>query len=133
MVTSDKSPGVALSEQIGGSRTPAKGGRSLVVMKSHTALDTSTLGVGKMAFQYVSRGQASVTRCFEDLRAKDPSATGVLTLRFAVGVKGAVVDAHVDGFNREVASCVQSAMSTWTFSAPDKQTRFELVLDLVIG
>ncbi len=101
--------------------------------KSKTALDTSSLPAGKMAVEYVSRGRASVKRCFEDLRAKDPTATGLLTLRFAVDVTGAVVDAHVDGFNSEVVSCVQSAMSTWTFTAPDKRTRFELVLDLVIG
>lgn len=137
VVASKERPGDALNKQVkdlgSGSGTPAKGGRSLVVVKSKTALEASTLDAGKMAFEYVSRGRAAVKRCFEDLRAKDPSATGVLTLRFAVDVKGAVVDAHVDGFNREVASCVQSAMSTWTFSAPDKQTRFELVLDLVIG
>jgi hypothetical protein len=133
VVANGKSPGAALGEQIGGSRIPAVGGRSLVVVKSKTALDTSSLEAGRMAHEYVKRGQASVERCFEDLRAKDPSATGLLTLRFAVDVTGAVVDAHVGGFNSEVASCVQSAMSTWTFLAPDKRTRFELVLNLVIG
>jgi hypothetical protein len=133
VVSSGESPGAALSKQIRGSSAPAQGGRSLVVVKSKTALDTSSLKAGKLAFQFVSRGQASVTRCFEEQRAKDPAAKGLLTLRFAVDVHGAVVDAQVEGFNSEVASCVQAAMPTWTFSAPDKRTRFELVLDLVIG
>ncbi len=122
-----------ISDLIGGSGTPAKGGRSLVVVKSKTALDTSSLQAGKMAHEYVRKGQASVQRCFEDLRAKDPSARGILTLRFAIDKNGAVVDATVEGFNADVASCVRSAMPKWTFPAPDKKTRFELVLNLVIG
>ena len=132
-VDSKKSPGVSLNDQLGGSGTPARGGRSLVVVKSRTALDKTTFDVAEMEFDYVRKGQASVKRCFEELRAKDPSAKGILTLQFAVDVTGAVVDAQVEGFNSEVASCVQTVMSTWTFSAPDKRTRFELVLDLVIG
>ncbi len=136
-VSGKRSPAADLTKQVndrvGNSGTPAKGGRSLVVVKSKSALDTSSLTAGRIVHEYVLRGQASVKRCFEDLRAKDPSATGVLTVRFAVDVTGAVVDPHVEGFNSEVVSCVQSAMSTWTFTAPDKRTRFELVLDLVIG
>ncbi len=130
-------PGVALGEQIseitGRPGTPARARRPLVIVKSKTAHDTSSLTPGKMVHEYVRKGQASVQRCFEDLHAKDSSATGLVTLRFAVDVTGALVDAHVDGFNSEVASCVQTAMSTWTFSAPDKRTRFELVLNLVVG
>lgn len=136
-VTNQRSPADDLNKQVsdarGGSGTPASARRPLVVVKSKTALDTTSLTAGRVVHEYVLRGQASVKRCFEALHAKDPTATGLLTLRFSVDVTGAVVDAHVDGFNREVVSCVQSAMSTWTFTTPDERTRFELVLNLVIG
>ncbi len=72
------------------------------------------------------KGQASVKRCFEDLRAKrakDASARGILTLRFAVDTSGAVVDASVEGFNAEVASGVRSAMPSWTFPTRTTRTR----------
>jgi hypothetical protein len=136
-VTNNRSPVDDLNKQVnaagGGSGTPASDRRPLVVVKSKNALDKTSLTAGRVVHEYVLRGQASVKRCFEALHAKDPSATGLLTLQFSVDVTGAVVDAHVDGFNREIVSCVQSALSTWTFTAPDKRTRFELVLNLVIG
>lgn len=135
--TNQRSPADDLNKQVndarGGSGTPASARRPLVVVKSKTALDTTSLTAGRVVHEYVLRGQASVKRCFEALHAKDSSATGLLTLRFAVDVKGAVVDAHVEGFNSEVVSCVESALSTWTFTAPNKRTRFELVLNFVIG
>jgi hypothetical protein len=132
-VTPDSRPAADLAKQIGGSGQPARGGRSLVVLKSKTALDRSSLDAGKVMLEYVKHGQASVKTCFEQLRAKDPAATGTLTLRFAVDVKGAVVDADVEGWNADVAACVRSAMAAWVFAAPDKQTRFVLVVELVIG
>ena len=132
-VTPDSRPGADLDKQLGGSGSPARGGRSLVVLKSKTALDRSSLDAGKLMLEYVQRGQASVKTCFEQLRAKEPAAKGTLTLRFAVDVKGAVVDADVEGWNAGVAACVRSAMASWVFTAPDRKTRFVLVLELVIG
>ncbi len=125
--------GEALTTQLGGSNVPAQGGRSLVVVKSKTAVESSSLSAGAMAVDFVRKGQASVKKCFEALRAKDPAAHGVLTLRFVVDTKGAVRDGTVSGWHAETATCVQEAMSSWTFTAPDRPTRFELVLDLVIG
>lgn len=132
-VQGSASPAQALNEQVGGSGAPARGGRSLVVVKRKKALDASSLDAGRMANEFVRRGQASVKQCFEARRAKDPAAKGLLTLRFAVDTKGAVVDVTVEGFHADVVECVRTAMPTWVFATPDMRTRFELVLDLVIG
>jgi hypothetical protein len=132
-VSGGRNPADDLNAQLGGSGAPATGGRSLVVVKSKRALDESSMNAGTMALEFVRKGQASVKTCFAALRAKDASARGVLTLRFAVDTTGAVRDASVEGFHPEAVSCVTSAMSSWTFHAPNKKTRYELVLDLVIG
>lgn len=126
-------PGAALANQLGGPTAPARGGRSLVVVKSKKALDTTSLSAGKVMHEYVMKGQASVKACFDALRAKDPAATGLLTLHFSVAVDGTLVDPKVEGFDPDIVRCVETAMRTWTFSKPDRPTRFELVLDLVIG
>lgn len=132
-ISSNRSPGADLSNQLGGDRSPPKGGRSLVVVMRARALDSSSLDAGAMEYEYVVRGRADVKRCFETLRAKAPTARGEITLRFTVDTTGAVVRSEVTGFDAEVTKCVETAMPRWKFTAPNKPARFELVLDLVIG
>lgn len=132
-ITPSRSIADDFANQLGGARTPAKGGRSLTVIMRAVALDTSSLDAGEMQYEYVARGRADVKGCFESLRAKDPGAKGEITLRFTVDTTGAVVRSEVTGFNSELSKCVETAMPRWRFTAPNKPTRFELVVDLVIG
>lgn len=96
-------------------------------------LGSSSMSAGKIANEFVRRGQASVRTCYESLRANNPSATGTLTLRFTVDTRGTVTEEHVDSFNPELITCVRAAMRSWTFEAPRAPSRFELVLDLLVG
>jgi hypothetical protein len=133
-VPRERSPVDDLAKQIGGSNQPAQGGRSLAMVKSKTALgQPSSLDAGSMELDYVRRGQRDVERCFDALRAKDPAAKGEITLRFTVDTKGAVVDPEVTGFNAELSPCIQASMQQWKFTAPNKPSRFELILKLVVG
>ena len=134
----DRKPGHDLGEQIrqsrgGSASTPARAQRSLVVLKSHRAVDPPSTDESKILLYYYDSGQKLVKQCYEQLRARDPSASGMMTLRFSVTTSGSVTDVVADSWSEDLSKCVHAAATTWTFSAQKAKAQFEFVLKFVIG
>src|SRR5690606_31844994 len=112
-------PGRDLSEQVRDLRgasasTPPTAQRSLVVLKSHRAIDPPSSDESKILLYYFDSGQKVVKQCYEQLRGREPTASGTMTLRFTVTTSGSVTDAAADSWNEELSKCVQTAAQTWT-------------------
>ncbi|MGN6106512.1 MAG: AgmX/PglI C-terminal domain-containing protein [Kofleriaceae bacterium] len=123
----------ALNAQLKGGGTAQRPMSALAIVKSHRALDSSSVSSGEVMLKFVREGKATVRHCYERLRAREPSATGTMTLRFAISATGNVVDPTAESWHADLSKCVLEAMSRWRFPAPKTQARFELVLSLVTG
>jgi hypothetical protein len=129
-----RDPAHDLTAQVGGSGDGAVNPeRSLVVLKSHRALDPSSSDDTKVVLDFIRNGKTTVKDCYEGLRAGERGATGTITLRFTVTSSGKLADMTADSWNAELSTCVVAAMQQWTFSAQKMPVLFELVLSLVIG
>ena len=134
----DRKPGRDLNEQVresrgGSASVPASAQRSLVVLKSRRAVDPSSADVSKILLVYYDSGQKLVKQCYEQLRARDQSASGMMTLRFTVTTSGSVAEVAADSWSEELSKCVQAAATSWTFPAQKARAQFEFILKFVIG